>query len=175
MTWDAYNRRKETLRDLLAIADRRRDLTLTELLDSVDEGREVFANETELLFDLQMAWFQRVSGQMDRLVTEGIETPELMAVTAWVNAAAAMPGARTLLDAHLHEPALAKAFAKEQAFLAASAGVPMDHPDLTGHGRRIMDSARESVVVADSVDAESDLDEESRTGLIAKLRSVIAA
>ena len=36
MTWDAYNRRKEILRDLLAIADRRRDMTLTELLDTVD-------------------------------------------------------------------------------------------------------------------------------------------
>ncbi|KAA1400149.1 hypothetical protein [Aeromicrobium ginsengisoli] len=170
MTWDAYNRRKETLRDLLAIADRRRDLTLTELLDTVDEGRNAFANETELLFDLQMAWFQRLSGQLDRLVSESVETPELMAVTAWVNAAAEMPGARVLLDAHLHEPALAKAFAKEQSFLAASAGVPMDHPDLTGHGRRIMDSARESVV-----DEIETMDEEPRMGLVAKLRSVIAA
>jgi hypothetical protein len=146
MTWDAYNRRKETLRDLLAIADRRRDLTLTELLDTVDEGRNAFANETELLFDLQMTWFQRLSGQLDRLVTESVETPELMAVTAWVNTAAEMPGARALLDAHIHETALAKAFAKEQSFLAASAGVPMSHPDLTVHGRRIMNSARESVV-----------------------------
>ena len=172
MTWDAYNRRKETLRDLLAIADRRRDLTLTELLDTVDEGRNAFANETELLFDLQMAWFQRLSGKLDRLVSESVETPELMAVTAWVDAAGEMPGARALLDAHLDEPALAKAFAKEHAFLAASAGVPMDHPDLTGHGRRIMDSARESAVV---VDTETVIDEEPRTGLVAKLRSVIAA
>jgi len=146
MTWDAYNRRKETLRDLLAIADRRRDLTLTELLDTVDEGRNAFANETELLFDLQMAWFQRLSGQLDRLVTESVETPEMMAVTAWVNTAAEMPGARALLDAHIHETALAKAFAKEQSFLAASAGVPMNHPDVATYGRRIMNSARESVV-----------------------------
>ena len=172
MTWDAYNRRKETLRDLLAIADRRRDVTLTELLDTVDEGREAFGNETELLFDLQMTWFQRLSGHMDRLVTESAETPELMAVTAWVNTAADLPGARDLLDAHLHEPALAKAFAKEQTFLAASAGVPMDHPDVTAHGRRIMDSARESVVGADHVET---LDGTSRPGLVAKLRSVIAA
>jgi hypothetical protein len=171
MTWDAYNRRKEALRDLLSIADRPRDVTLTELLDTVDEGREAFANETELLFDLQMTWFQRLSGHMDRLVTESAETPELMAVTAWVNAAADLPGVRALLDAHVHEPALAKAFAKEQTFLAASAGVPTDHPDARAHGRRIMDSARESVVVADHVET---LDE-SRPGLVAKLRSVIAA
>ncbi|MEJ7634055.1 hypothetical protein [Aeromicrobium sp.] len=175
MTWDAYNRRKETLRDMLAIADLQRDVTLTELLDTVDGAREAFANETELLFDLQMTWFQRLSGQMDRLVTEGVEAPELMAVTAWVNAAAEMPGARTLLDAHSTEPALRKARVKEHSFLAASAGVPMDHPDLTGHGRRIMDSARESVAVAAPIDREIEPHAEPHTGLIARLRSVIAA
>ena len=172
MTWDAYNRRKETLREMLAIADQRRDVTLTELLDTVDGGREAFANETELLFDLQMAWFQRLSGQMDRLVTEGLETPELMAVTAWVNAAAQMPGARTLLDGQSDNPVLAKAFAKEQTFLAASAGVPMNHPDQLGHGRRIMDSARESVDLS-VVDTQAD--DETRTSLFARLRSVMAA
>lgn len=172
MTWDAYNRRKETLREMLAIADQHRDITLTELLDTVDGGREAFASETELCFDLQMAWFQRLSGQMDRLVTEGLETPELMAVTAWVTAAAQMPGARTLLDAQRDNPVLAKAFAKEQTFLAASAGVPMNHPDQLGHGRRIMDSARESAVLP-AVGERSD--EECRTGLLARLRSVMAA
>ena len=173
MTWDAYNRRKETLREMLAIADRRRDVTLTELLDTVDGGREAFANETELLFDLQMAWFQRLSGQMDRLVTEGLENPELMAVTAWVNAAAQMPGARTLLDAQIDNPVLAKAFANEQTFLAASAGVPTNHPDRTGRGRRIMDSARESVDLSAPVAGRSDY--ENRIGLIARLRNVMAA
>lgn len=177
MTWNAYNRRKEVLREMLAIADRRRTsfpefgITITDLLDTVDGGREVFANETELLFDLQMTWFQRLSGQMDRLVTEGVEAPELMAVTAWVNAAAQMPGARALLDAHRAEPALQKAFAKEHVFLAASAGVPMHHPDLTDHGQRIQESARESVVYADPIEELDD----SPIGLIARLRSVIAA
>lgn len=173
MTWDAYNRRKETLRDMLAIADRRRDMNLTELLDTVDAERAVFGNETELLFDLQMTWFQRLSGQMDRLLSEGAETPELMTMTAWVAAAAEMPGARALLDAHRHEPALSKAFAKEVSFLAASAGVPLNHPDHADHGRRIIDSARESVVYADPVDsAQAD---GSHVGLFSRLRSVIAA
>ena len=71
MTWNAYNRRKEVLREMLAIADQRRnDITLTDLLDTVDGGREVFSNETELLFDMQMNWFQRLSGQLDRLLIE---------------------------------------------------------------------------------------------------------
>jgi hypothetical protein len=145
MTWDAYNRRKEVLREVLAVADRQRDIPLTELLDTVDGGH-AFANETELLLNIQMTWFQRLSGQMDRLVNDGADTPEMVAITAWVNAAAEMPGARALLDAHRDVPALRKAYAKEHGFLAASAGVPANHPDLSGHGRRIQDVARESVV-----------------------------
>lgn len=171
MTWDAYNRRKEVLREMLAIADRRsNDITLTELLDTVDGGHEAFANETELLFDLQMTWFQRLSGQMDRLVTESADTPEIMAVTAWVNAAGQMPGARALLDAHADEPALRKAYAKERAFLAASAGVPANHPELSAQGQRIKDSAREFVVHAEPVE-----DEGAHHGLMSRLRNVLAA
>ncbi|MGA8987057.1 hypothetical protein [Aeromicrobium sp.] len=173
MTWDAYNRRKETLREMLAIADQHREITLTELLDTVDESRLAFANETELLFDLQMTWFQRLSGQMDRLVTAGHEAPDLMAVTAWVHAAAEMPGARALLDAHRNEPALAKAFVKEQSFLAASAGVPLTSPDHTEQGRRIIDSARESAIAP--LSSVSQGSEDPHSGLMARLRSVIAA
>ncbi|MDX6278126.1 MAG: hypothetical protein QOJ72_2254 [Nocardioidaceae bacterium] len=149
MTWDAYNRRKEVLREMLDVADRHPDtITLTDLLDTVDGGREAFANETELLFDIQMTWFQRLSGQLDRLVTEGADTPEIVAITAWVNAAGEMPGARALLDANSDTTALRKAYAKEHALLAASAGVPVNHPDLTAHGQRLQDSARESVALS---------------------------
>ena len=167
MTWNAYNRRKEVLREMLAIADQRRnDITLTDLLDTFDGGREAFANETELLFDIQMNWFQRLSGQLDRLLVESVDTPEIMAITAWVNAAGEMPGARALLDAEVNNPALAKAFAKELALLAASAGVPANHPDFNGHGKRLRDSARESVVYVDVVE-----DETPRSGtLVSRLR-----
>ena len=166
MTWNAYNRRKEVLREILAIADQRRDVSITDLLDTVDGGREAYANETELLFDIQMTWFQRLSGQLDRQLIDGVDTPEIMAISAWVNAASEMPGARTLLDAEVNNPALGKAFAKELTLLAASAGVPWNHPDLNGHGERLRDSARESVVYADVVE-----DEVPQSGsLLSKLR-----
>ena len=156
MTWNAYNRRKEVLREMLAIADQRRnDITLTDLLDTVDEGREAYANETELLFDLQMTWFQRLSGQLDRLLVESVDSPEIMAISAWVNAAGEMPGARALLDAELNNPALGKAFAKELTLLAASAGVPTNHPDLNGHGKRLRDAANETVVYTDVIEEEA--------------------
>ncbi|GAA3527934.1 hypothetical protein GCM10022234_26430 [Aeromicrobium panaciterrae] len=167
MTWNAYNRRKEVLREILAIADKRRELSITELLDTVDGGREAYANETELLFDIQMNWFQRLSGQLDRQLSEGVDTPEIMAVSAWVNAASDMPGARALLDAQIDNPALGKAFVKEHTLLAASAGVPWNHPDLSGHGKRLQDSARESVVYAEPVEAES----APSGSLLSKLRS----
>ncbi len=168
MTWNAYNRRKEVLREMLAIADQRRnDITLTDLLDTVDGGREVFSNETELLFDMQMNWFQRLSGQLDRLLIESEDTPEIMAVTAWVNAASEMPGARALLDAEVNNPALRKAFAKELTLLATSAGVPLNHPDVNGHGKRLRDAANDSVVTVDDV-----ADEAPRSGsLLSRLRS----
>lgn len=166
MTWNAYNRRKEVLREILAIADKRRELSITDLLDTVDGAREAYPTETELLFDIQMNWFQRLSGQLDRQLSEGVDTPEIMAVSAWVNAASEMPGARTLLDAEINNPALGKAFAKELTLLAASAGVPWNHPDLNGHGKRLQDSARESVVYAEPTEAES-----AQSGsLLSKLR-----
>lgn len=171
MTWDAYHRRKETLRHVLAIADRQPDVTLTELLDTVDPDRSAITDETELLFELQMIWFQRLSGQLDRLVSEGLQSPELVAVTAWINAAAELPGARTLLDAHRDEPALRKAFAKELAVLAASAGVPARHPDFSAQGQRIQDSAREALPERET----STLTEGAKVGLIARLRSAMAA
>lgn len=171
MTWDAYNRRKEVLRAMLEVADRRRDVTLTELMNTVEGGREAFVDETELLLDLQMTWFQRLSGQLDRLVAEGAETPELVAITAWVNAAGQMPGARALLDANRDDPALGKAYAKEHSFLAASAGVPTYHSDHLARGQRIAERARDSAMRA----VPAVVVDEAPHGLMARLRSAIAA
>lgn len=172
MTWDAYNRRKNALREVLAVADRQRDTSLTDLIDSVEGGREAFPSDTDLLFELQMTWFQRLSGQMDRLLSDGVESPDLVPVTAWVNAAADLPTVRALLDAHRDAPELRKAFAKELTYLATSAGLPPHGADLTAHGQRIQDSARENVV---ALPPRSETDDRSRSGLIARLRSAIAA
>lgn len=176
MTWDAYHRRKNLLREFLVIADRDRDVTLTELLDTLDPQRLVLEDETAALFEIQMAWFQRLSGHIDRLTTTGGgETPEMVAVAAWATTAAELPGARALLDAHVDTPALAKAFAKERTFIAASAGVAANHPDLGGHGERIITSARAEVARPTPTPMPETRDEAQPQGLIARLRSVIAA
>ncbi len=168
MTWDAYNRRKSALRDVLELADRRRTTDVADLIDSVPAAREAFADDAELLREVQMAWYQRLSGTLDRGVLEG-DSPALVAVTAWVAAAAQMPGARTLLDAHLDHPGLHVALAKERVLLATSAGISAYHPDLDGEGARLVEQARDQAVYPEVV-----AEDESR-GLLARLRNALAA
>ena len=182
MTWDAYHRRKNTLREMLEIADRDRTASLTDLLDTVDPERVAFDDEVAALFDLQMLWFQRLSGTVDRLVADGTDDFEMVALDAWVEAAAELPGARALLDRHADRPELAKAFAKERAFIAGAAGVPIQHPDLVGRGARLIDSARvvaERAPVAPAPEPPADdlisILTARRDRLVARLRSVIAA
>lgn len=169
MTWDAYNRRKVALREVLAIADRRRGETAaTELLDTVEGANLAFTNEAELLLDVQMTWFQRLSGQMDRTLSMGAEDLETLTIAAWADAAAEMPGARALLDANAELPELQKAFAKEFEFLGRSAGVPANHPDLNGHGLRVKQTAKANVV-------EIPVIPDTPAGLFARIREALAA
>lgn len=147
MTWDAYNRRKVALHDVLAIADQRREgVTATELIAEVDTANQAFDSEAELLLDAQMNWYQALSGRMDQMLTFGAADLEAGAINAWHHVAGTMPGARALLDANENLPELQPAFAREHEFLARAAGVPANHPDLTGHGARIKKKARKTVV-----------------------------
>jgi len=172
MTWDAYNRRKEALREVLTIADRHREgVTATELLNTVDGANRAFANEAELLLDVQMNWFQRLSGQMDRVLSEGAENLETLTTNAWIAAATEMPGTRALLDANADMPELRKAFAKEAEFLARSAGIPGNHPDLIDHGQRIRTTAREGVFYGPVIPEIPD----TPAGLLARIREALAA
>lgn len=172
MTWDAYHRRKDALREVLAIADRRREeTTATELLDTVDGAKLAFANDIELLFDVQMSWHQRLSGQLDRTLSAGAEDLEHVVTNAWSDAAAEMPGARTLLDANATRPELQKAFAKELEFLGRSAGIPGNHDDLIGHGQRIKAAARQDVHFASVVPEIPD----TPAGLLDRIRGALAA
>lgn len=176
MTWDAYNRRKSALREVLALADRRRRDTADQLLDAVPDARAAFGDDLSLLFDVQMAWYQRLSGELDRTVLEG-DSPATVAVEAWVACAAEMPGARALLDAHRDRPELAKAFAKERALLAVSAGISSWHPDLVGQGEHLVSRAREQVEYP-SVESMPPLHggSENRTSaFITRLRNALAA
>lgn len=171
MTWDAYNRRKPVLREVLALADRRRDITVDEAFEIVPEAATVFSDTVDLLLDAQMLWFQRLSGQMERQLSEGSNTePEGTAIDAWHAAAIDMPGARSLLDTNLRRPEMAKALAHEHRFMAIAAGVPDEHPELEARGRFVVEKARDTMVYGDLAVAG-----EATNGLMARLRHALAA
>ncbi|MGI9083671.1 MAG: hypothetical protein ACR2FE_00080 [Aeromicrobium sp.] len=172
MTWDAYNRRMPVLREVLAAADRRRDITVDEAFAIVPEAKNVFSDTVDLLLDAQMIWFQRLSGQMELQLSEGSNiSPESTAIDAWQAAAAGMPGARALLDTNLRRPEMAKALAHEHTFMAIAAGVPDEHPELEARGRFVVEKARDTTVYYDDPRADG----ESTNGLMARLRHALAA
>lgn len=167
MTWDAYNRRKEILREVLAIADRRREeVTATVLLESVEGAKDAFVDEVDLLLDVQMNWYQRLSGQLDRAV-DGVDL-ESLTIRAWSDAAAEQPGTRALLDANGDLPDMRMAFAKEHELLGRSAGIPSQHREVLAHGKRIKDAAREQVV-------EVPVIPDTPAGIFARIREAFAA
>lgn len=191
MTWDAYNRRKSALRDVLDLADRQHleahrssdaptsdvtPLDVTALVDAVPGARDVFESDAELLLDVQLAWYQRLSGQLDRMIFEG-DDPAVVAVEAWASAAADMPGARALLDAHLDRPELARALTRERELLAVSAGVAAHQGDLVAEGERLADQAREQVPapVVDRPVSLRSVAEARANELIGRLRAAFAA
>lgn len=172
MTWDAYNRRKDALREVLAIADRRREeATASNLLNTVEGADLAFANEVDMLFDVQMIWFQRLSGQLDRTLSAGAEDLEIVVINAWADAAAQMPGARALLDANADLPELCKAFAKELEFLGRSAGIAGNRGDLIGHGQRLKEAARDDAAAHVHIREIPD----TPAGLLARIREALAA
>jgi hypothetical protein len=154
---------------VLAVADRRRDITVDEAFDIVPEAKTVFDDTTDLLLDVQMRWFQRLNGQMELQLTEGSDDPEQTAIDAWKAAAVAMPGARTLLDTNLRRPEMAKALAHENRFMAIAAGVPDEHPELEARGRFVVEKARDTAVYDQSVANQAN------NGLMARLRHALAA
>jgi hypothetical protein len=169
MTWDAYNRRTPVLREVLAVADRRRDITVDELFETVPDAKHVFEDTTDLLLDVQMRWFQRLNGQMEIQLSEGSDDPEETAINAWKAAATGMAGGRALLDTNLRRPEMAKALAHEARFMAIAAGVPDEHPELEARGRFVVEKARDTVVYDQSGGNEAS------SGLMARLRHALAA
>ena len=169
MTWDAYNRRVPVLREVLAVADRRRDITVEEIFEIVPDAQHVFDDINDLLLDVQMRWFQRLNGQLELQLSEGSDDPEKTAIDAWKAAAAAMPGGRALLDTNLRRPEMAKALAHENTFMAIAAGVPDKHPELESRGHFVVEKARDSAVYDRAEEGEAS------SGLIARLRHALAA
>ncbi|MFT4189029.1 MAG: hypothetical protein QM621_10675 [Aeromicrobium sp.] len=168
MTWDAYRRRKTVVQEILTVADADTDATLDSVLRAVPEAREVYPDTTLLLLDIQLRWASELNTRLDNLAGDGADTPQIGVIDAWVDAAAALPGARRLLDEARDLPEMAKAIAKEDEILARAAGVPALSPDLVEQGHEIAESARERSVLPEIHPAPAPT-------LLQRLRYVMAA
>src|SRR5207342_3890107 len=63
MTWTSFHRRGDVLRDVIAVADERRDGVLPADVDGVSA---TFADDLDLLAALQLKWHTRLAGRIER-------------------------------------------------------------------------------------------------------------
>lgn len=147
MTWDAYHRREEVLRNVVAEADRRRDGRLP---NDVPGVAETFRDELALVAALQLRWHTRLAGRIERALAEQPADPEAAVLAAWRANADELTGVRRILDACAERPssdqmatAMERARAKEWSMLAAMAGRAAAHdPAAIHHGRALEKLAR---------------------------------
>lgn len=126
MTWDAFHRRGEVLRNVLEHAEAHRDGALPMELPGV---AETFGDELTLLGALQLRWHTRLAGDIERELMGQPMDLEAAVTAAWRKSAGAMAGVRAILDAYTAEPLddemaqmLDKAHRKDWTLLAAMAG-----------------------------------------------------
>ena len=149
MTWDAFHRRGEVLRNVLDYAETHRDGVLPMELPGV---AETFGDEVTLLGALQLRWHTRLAGAIEReLMGQPMEL-ETAVVTAWRRTAADLAGLRAILDTCTEAPVseemarmLDKAHRKDWTLMAAMAGKASPADDAAaGVGRAIERKARQA-------------------------------
>jgi hypothetical protein len=126
MTWKSFHSRGEILRDVIAVANRRRDGVLPVDVDGV---ADVFDDDLTLLGALQLRWHTRLAGRIERELMQQPMDLEKAVVVAWHATADELPGVLAILDRHRAAPhdvamadAMAKSAAKERILLAMMAG-----------------------------------------------------
>jgi hypothetical protein len=151
MTWYAHQRagraRSSVLQDVLAFAETRQDGHLP--WSEVAGTQDAFGTPADLLGALQMRWHTRLSGAIERELTEQPWDLPQAVVHAWRTLRAEMPGARAILDAHADEEPMQRARRKEWVLLATASGLAaMDDASALRIGRQVEERARAITVVA---------------------------
>lgn len=149
MTWDAFHRRGEVLRDVLDHVETHRDGRLPMELAGV---AETFGDELTLLGALQLRWHTRLAGSIERELMGRPSELEAAVLSAWRNTAADLPGVRALLDAYTEQPRseemarmLDKAHRKDWTLMAAMAGKASPADERAARvGRALEQKAREA-------------------------------
>lgn len=178
MTWDAFHRRGEVLRNVLTHADATRDGALPMDLPGV---RETFGDELTLLGALQLRWHTRLAGAIERELMDQPMDLESAVTAAWRRTAADLAGVRAILDACTESPAseemsrlLDTAHRKDWTLMAAMAGKasPADH-GAARVGRGLEQRAREAYRPRPAGSRRAETPE--RRSLLTKVKAHLAA
>ena len=185
MTWTSFHRRGDVLRDVIAVADERRDGVLPADVDGVSA---TFADDLDLLAALQLKWHTRLAGRIEReQLTQPLDL-RASVVRAWHQTAAELPGIRAILDEQRLRPAdaatgeaMRKSADKEHVLLAVMSGEASAHDALAAAvGDRIESEAK---ATSGSYDVHGEVDDDhgrghegnERTTLLRRLKAALAA
>ena len=126
MSWKTFHNRGETLRDVVHVADDRRDGVLPMDVPGVAEN---FTDELDLVGALLLRWHARLSGNIERAMASEPLDLESAVASAWRTTAEEMPGVRMVIDRSTAAPAtpemeraMNRAHDRETAYLAIAAG-----------------------------------------------------
>ena len=175
MTWKSFHSRGEILRDVIAVANRRRDGVLP--LD-VDGVADVFDDDLTLLGALQLRWHTRLAGRIECELMQQPMDLEQAVVAAWHDTAAELPGVLAIVDQYRAESrdaataeAMAKSSAKERILLAMMAGrVSVADDAAVRVGAEIERRARASYQPAPLISRRAD-----QRRLLDRIRAALAA
>lgn len=178
MTWTAFHRRADVLREVTDEADLRRDGTLPTHLPGVPE---TFHDDLDLIGALQVRWYTRLAGAVERTLAREPMDLDVAVRDAWLDTAEALPGIRAILDRHADQPssaamadALRTARAKERVLLAVMAGRASQsdaHAEEAGH--RIEAAARAAYRPGDGLPAPSQ--PAGSASFVERLKAALAA
>ena len=154
MNWDAFHRRGDVLNAVIAELDNRRD-GVTPMY--VTGAEQTFSDELDLLSALSLKWHTRLSGRLERVMSEEPLDYETAVIGAWRDNVAELPGIRLALDAALADgdaetrKVLGKSQQKERELLALWSGrVSVYQLDEHGarQGAKVEAKAREGFDIA---------------------------
>jgi hypothetical protein len=175
MTWTTHHNRGHLLREIETVTAERRDGLLPMDLDGVSA---VFDDEMDILAALQLRWYTRLAGMIERELYDAPDANlEAAVIHAWHLTQDELPGVRAVLDHYTENPtddvmrqSMATARIKEHHLLALMAGLGgYGHELSIAVGGRLEDRARETYISAVDV-----AEVHERTSILDRVRALVA-